>query len=119
MIDEMAQRSHTWFDDGHPGEAAQKQSNSTSRRTSVPNVIYVGDETSHGGKVLTGSSRISLNGRAAARQTDKVSCPRCGDNAIAEGDSKMLDGDLPLAFHGHKTLCGAILLSSSGATGSI
>ncbi|CAE6790439.1 PAAR domain-containing protein [Paraburkholderia aspalathi] len=84
----------------------------------MPNVIYVGDDTSHGGKVLTGSPRISLNGRFASRKTDKVSCPRCGENAIAEGNDKMFDGDLPIAFHGHKTLCGAILLSSSGATGS-
>ncbi|MGO4416757.1 PAAR domain-containing protein [Cupriavidus sp. KB_39] len=84
----------------------------------MPNAIYVGDDTSHGGKVLTGSSRVSFNGRPVARQSDRVSCPRCGENAIAEGNGKMLDGNLPLAFHGHKTLCGAILLASSGAIGS-
>lgn len=85
----------------------------------MPNLIYVGDTTSHGGVVQTGSSRVSLDGRPAARKTDKVSCPRCGDNEIAEGDERMKDGDLPLAFHGHRARCGAVLLSSNGAAGSI
>jgi uncharacterized Zn-binding protein involved in type VI secretion len=84
----------------------------------MPNVIYVGDATSHGGVVLTGSTRVTLNGRGAARKADKVSCPRCGDNEIAEGNEKMLDGHLPLAFHGNRTRCGAILLSSSQVVGS-
>ncbi|KVD93235.1 hypothetical protein WS63_06815 [Burkholderia stagnalis] len=84
----------------------------------MPNVIYIGDETSHGGKVLTGSSRVKLNGRGAARKTDKVSCPMCGDNEIAEGNNRMLDGNLPLAFHGYKTRCGAVLIASSKVTSS-
>jgi uncharacterized Zn-binding protein involved in type VI secretion len=84
----------------------------------MPNVIYVGDATSHGGVVLSGSARVTLNGRGAARKTDKVSCPRCGDNEIAEGNDKMLDAHLPLAFHGNRTRCGAILLSSSQVAGS-
>ncbi|MCA8003355.1 PAAR domain-containing protein [Burkholderia metallica] len=83
----------------------------------MPNVIYVGDATSHGGKVLTGSSRVKLHGRGAARKTDKVSCPRCGDNEIVEGNARMRDGDLPLSFHGHKTRCGATLIASSKVTG--
>lgn len=84
----------------------------------MPNLIYVGDKTSHGGVVKTGSPRISLDGRAAARKTDKVSCPLCGDNEIAEGDDRKMDGDLPLTFHGQRTRCGAILIASSGVTGS-
>ncbi|MDR5735836.1 PAAR domain-containing protein [Caballeronia sp. LZ025] len=84
----------------------------------MPNLIYVGDTTSHGGVVLTGSSRVSLNGRGAARKTDRVSCPRCGENEIVEGDAQMKDGDLPLSFHGHHTRCGATLISSNGTTGS-
>lgn len=84
----------------------------------MPNLIYTGDKTTHGGVVQTGSSRISLNGRAAARKTDKVTCPLCGDNEIAEGDDRMMDGDLPLTFHGHRTRCGATLIASNGATGS-
>jgi len=84
----------------------------------MPNLIYVGDDTSHGGKVLTGSSRITLDGRGAARKTDRVSCPKCGENEIGEGNEHILDGDLPLSFHGNKTRCGAILLASNGTTGS-
>jgi uncharacterized Zn-binding protein involved in type VI secretion len=84
----------------------------------MPSVVYVGDQTSHGGVVLTGSSRVTMNGRGAARRTDKVSCPRCGDNEIAEGDNNMLDGYLPLSFHGHRTRCGAFLIASGQVTGS-
>jgi uncharacterized Zn-binding protein involved in type VI secretion len=84
----------------------------------MPSVIYVGDKTSHGGVVLTGSFRITLNGRGAARKFDKVSCPRCGDNEIVEGNDRMRDGDIPLAFHGHKTRCGAVLLASTHVTGT-
>ncbi len=84
----------------------------------MPNLVYVGDKTSHGGVVKTGSSRISLRGRAAARKTDKVTCPLCGDNEIVEGDDRMMDGDLPLAFHGYRTRCGATLVASSEITGS-
>jgi uncharacterized Zn-binding protein involved in type VI secretion len=84
----------------------------------MPKLIYVGDETSHGGKVLTGSSRITLDGRGVARKTDRVSCPKCGENEIAEGNEHMLDGKLPLSFHGNKTRCGAILLASNSTTGS-
>jgi len=76
----------------------------------MPNLIYVGDDTSHGGKVLTGSSRITLDGRGAARKTDRVSCPKCGENEIGEGNEHIL--------HGNKTRCGAILLASNGTTGS-
>jgi len=83
------------------------------------NVIYVGDKTSHGGVVLTGSSRVKLaDGRGAARKGDRVSCPRCEENEIVEGNDKMRDGDLPLAFHGYRTRCGASLISSVSTTGS-
>lgn len=83
----------------------------------MPKLIYVGDSTSHGGIVKTGTSRISLNGRSAARKNDKVTCPLCGDNEIAEGDERIMDGEFPLAFHGHRTRCGAMLISSSEVTG--
>lgn len=82
----------------------------------MPALIYVGDSTSHGGMVLTGSPHITLNGRAAARKGDRVSCPLCGDNLIAEGNPSICDAGQPMAFHGHKTACGATLIASSNST---
>ncbi|PVZ78532.1 PAAR domain-containing protein [Serratia sp. S1B] len=74
--------------------------------------ICVGDKTSHGGVVLTGSAQVSIDGRAVARQSDKVSCPKHGVNNIIEGDESHGDNGLAIALDGHHCACGAILISS-------
>ncbi|WP_175694553.1 PAAR domain-containing protein [Burkholderia ambifaria] len=82
----------------------------------MKNLAYEGDTTSHGGTILTGSDRIKVKGRRAARIGDKVSCPIHGDNAIVEGSGRMKDGTTPLSRDGDHTRCGAELIaSSSGA----
>ncbi|MCA8031642.1 PAAR domain-containing protein [Burkholderia arboris] len=82
----------------------------------MKNLAYEGDATTHGGRVLTGSDRIKLKGRRAARIGDKVSCPIHGDNEIVEGSSRMKDGTTQLSRDGDHTRCGAVLnASSSGA----
>lgn len=80
----------------------------------MKNLIYEGDATSHGGKVLTGSNRIKVKGRRAARVGDTVSCPIHGDNVIVEGSGKIKDGTTPYAFEGNHTRCGAELIASIG-----
>lgn len=75
-------------------------------------VICVGDKTSHGGIVLTGSAQVSIDGRAVARKSDKVSCPKHGVNNIVEGDEKHCDNGMAIAIEGHRCACGAILISS-------
>ncbi|SAL51153.1 PAAR repeat-containing protein [Caballeronia arvi] len=83
----------------------------------MKNLIYEGDATSHGGTVLTGSHRITVKGRRAARIGDTVSCPLHGDNLIIEGSQRIKDGTTPLARDGDHTECGAYLIaSSSGAS---
>ncbi|WP_423369138.1 PAAR domain-containing protein [Burkholderia sp. LMG 32019] len=79
----------------------------------MKNLAYEGDATSHGGKILTGSDRIKVKGRRAARVGDKVSCPIHGDNEIVEGGGRMKDGTTPLSRDGDHTRCGAILIASS------
>ena len=76
-------------------------------------LAYEGDDTSHGGKILTGSDRIKVKGRRAARIGDKVSCPIHGDNEITEGSGRMKDGATPLSREGDHTQCGAYLIGSS------
>ncbi|CNK29942.1 PAAR domain-containing protein [Yersinia alsatica] len=75
--------------------------------------ICVGDKTSHGGVVLTGSAQVSIDGRFAARMSDRVSCPKHGINSIIEGDENHSDNGLPIALEGHHCACGATLISSS------
>lgn len=74
--------------------------------------ISVGDNTSHGGTVLTGSSVVTIDGKAVARKSDKVSCPEHGVNSITEGDEKHCDNGLAIALEGHRCACGAILISN-------
>ncbi len=84
---------------------------------SKSNLAYEGDKTTHGGVILTGSDRIKVKGRRAARQGDLVSCPIHGENRIVDGSSRMTDGGIPLACDGHATECGSILIATSpGAT---
>jgi uncharacterized Zn-binding protein involved in type VI secretion len=44
---------------------------------------------------------------------DMVQCPRCRRiYPIVEGDPLCTIDDTPIAFEGHKTACGAVLISS-------
>lgn len=78
-------------------------------------VIVVGDRTSHGGVVITGSPFTDVDGKAVARIGDKVTCPQKGHGSvttIVTGDlTAIIDGQ-PVARHGDKTACGATLISS-------
>lgn len=77
-------------------------------------VIRLGDPTSHGGKVTHASPKSKVMGVAVARKGDSCSCPHHGHDActIAEGDPKVLIDGIPVAFQGHKTTCGASLIST-------
>lgn len=79
-------------------------------------LIRLGDKTSHGGTVLEASQESDSGGKAIARMGDKVSCPRCGNNAIASGDQTLLVDGKPAARHGDKTACGATLIASQQNT---
>ena len=80
----------------------------------MKNVIRVGDQTSHGGKVPTGCGPYLIYGKPVARVGDKCSCPREGNNncTIVEGDPNHLVGGIPVAFEGWHTDFGAELISS-------
>jgi uncharacterized Zn-binding protein involved in type VI secretion len=75
--------------------------------------IVVGDATSHGGVVLSGSPSYFWHGIPVVRQGDPVYCPRCRPHLfeVAEGSPYCTDGAarLPLAMEGHRTTCGALL----------
>lgn len=78
-------------------------------------VIRHGDLTSHGGKVIAGSGTSLVHGVPVARKGDACICPVKGHAScvIAEGDPLVMDGGLPVAFEGHKTSCGATLITSA------
>lgn len=78
-------------------------------------VIRLGDATSHGGKVIAASGMARVHGITVARQGDACRCPIKGHSpcVIAEGDPAVLLDGVPVAFEGHKTSCGATLVSSA------
>jgi len=84
-------------------------------------LIVVGDQTDHGGVVVTGSGITLIDGKPVACVGDVVTCPRKGHgtNAIVTGSSSMtIDGRMA-ARHGDKTACGATLLSSQTETSNV
>ncbi|MGV7206908.1 PAAR domain-containing protein [Oxalobacteraceae bacterium A2-2] len=82
-------------------------------------VIRLNDPTSHGGKVMQAAPNSKVHGVAVARQGDRCMCPIRGhDNCvIAEGDPDVLIDGVPVAFDGHRTSCGATLISTMPASG--
>ena len=81
----------------------------------MPNVIRLGDNTSHGGKVVdVAATHYTVAGIALARVGDRCSCPVQGHDGctIAEGNPRHLIEGVQVAYEGHKTTCGASLVSS-------
>lgn len=76
------------------------------------NWIVVGDATTGGGWVITGSAYTDIDGIAVARVTDKATCPaHKGVFPIINGDSSInIDGQ-PVAVHGSALACGCKLLA--------
>jgi uncharacterized Zn-binding protein involved in type VI secretion len=77
-------------------------------------IIRIGDKTTGGGTVLTGSKYMKFGGIGAARQGDAVDCPKPGHGrtTITEGNPRFRDGGVPVAFDGHACACGCTLISS-------
>ncbi len=79
----------------------------------MPNVIRLNDPSSHGGKVASvAPTHVTVGGIAVARVGDKCTCPLHGDGTIGEGDPDHLIDGIQVAYEGHKTSCGATLIST-------
>lgn len=76
-------------------------------------VIVVGDTTTHGGTVLTGSEILEVRTKPVAAVGDKVNCPQHGETVITQGfDKVVLESGATLAYEGCLTSCGATLIST-------
>jgi uncharacterized Zn-binding protein involved in type VI secretion len=83
-------------------------------------VIRLGDPTTHGGKVVSAAGRATVQGITVARVGDRCTCPIRGHSVcvIVEGHPTIkLDG-IAVAFEGHKTSCGASLISTVATSGA-
>jgi len=84
-------------------------------------VIRVGDTTSHGGEVISGADSWLIEGKPVARIGDRVTCPSCNNGVynIVEGEEMMQVFGQNVAFEGHRTSCGASLISSLSDSGQV
>ncbi|AJX18446.1 PAAR domain-containing protein [Burkholderia pseudomallei] len=84
-------------------------------------VIRIGDSTSHGGRVETGREGSTVMGRAVACVGDRCTCPMNGHEhcVIVEGDEDVRIDGRAVAFDGHRTSCGATLVSSIPTSGRV
>ncbi|MEO5933368.1 MAG: PAAR domain-containing protein [Duganella sp.] len=80
-------------------------------------LIVLGDKTSHGGTVIGCAATADTMGKGWARMGDMVACPRCkGVFPISQGDASLIEDGRPVAYHGCKVACGAVLISSQMLT---
>lgn len=85
----------------------------------MPALIVVGDRTSHGGTVISGSPSSDIDGKLIARVGDRVACPKKGHGGVTtiiSGDPTLIIDGSAAARHGDKTACGAMLISSQIGT---
>jgi len=77
-------------------------------------LILVGDPTSHGGVVISGSPSSTAGDalKPIARLGDLVDCPRHGVNKIIEGEAGYTINGIPTALEGHHTECGSALIAT-------
>ncbi len=77
-------------------------------------VIRLNDPTSHGGRVISAAPDTKVMGVAVARKGDRCVCPLPGHGpcTIVDGDPKVLIDGVPVAFDGHRTSCGATLITT-------
>lgn len=81
----------------------------------MPNVIRLGDPTSHGGKVIeSGAPHFTVGGKPVALVGDRCVCPMTGHQncTIVSGNDKHQINGKAVAYDGDKTSCGATLVST-------
>lgn len=75
-------------------------------------VIVVGDATSSGGYVITGSPQTDIDGKAVARVGDKATCPKHKNIfPIVSGDATLIVDGNAIAREGDALACGCTLVS--------
>nr|WP_254696218.1 PAAR domain-containing protein [Lysobacter enzymogenes] len=71
----------------------------------------VGDTTTGGGSVVSGSPFTDIDGKPVARIGDSVVCLRHGPTVIVSGDSSMIVDGQPVARHGDGLACTCSLVA--------
>ncbi|MEX9251383.1 PAAR domain-containing protein [Pseudenterobacter timonensis] len=78
----------------------------------MPALVCLGDATTHGGKVITASSTLFVNGIQVALLGDLVSCPEHGPNRISEGDPTASEEGVSVVVDNCLCECGCRVIGS-------
>ncbi|PPU94747.1 hypothetical protein XpopCFBP1817_09710 [Xanthomonas populi] len=83
-------------------------------------LIVVGDYTTGGGHVVSGSMETDIDGKPVARIGDRATCStHQGVFPIVTGDATLMIDGQPVARHGDKLACGCALISGKQPSASI
>ncbi|MFK0095013.1 PAAR domain-containing protein [Pseudomonas sp. NPDC090592] len=82
-------------------------------------LVLLGDGTTHGGKVISASSTMTVRGKPVALVGDEVSCPLPGhgNNRLVEGSEQWSEGGRALVVDGCRSECGCQVISSASDCG--
>ncbi|WP_279047660.1 PAAR domain-containing protein [Cedecea davisae] len=77
--------------------------------------VLLGDNTTHGGEVISASSTMIVNGKKVALIGDKISCPKEGHgiNTIIEGSPDWISDGKAVVVDGCRCECGCQVISSA------
>lgn len=80
----------------------------------MPGIICLGDATTHGGKVITASSSMFINGIQVALVGDMVFCPIPGHgvNPIIEGAPTEMEEGVCVVVNNCQSACGSKVITS-------
>jgi uncharacterized Zn-binding protein involved in type VI secretion len=79
-------------------------------------VARLGDQTDHGGQVITSATKSYVNGILVARVGDLVSCPIHGNNPIIDGSGNYKTETKITAVRTSITGCGSQITTASTDT---
>jgi uncharacterized Zn-binding protein involved in type VI secretion len=84
--------------------------------------ICVGDKTSGGGVVISGSPTNDINGKQMSRVGDKATCTKKNHphtvTIVSSSDPTVITDGSPQAFHGDPLSCGCTVIASQFSTNS-
>lgn len=78
----------------------------------MPALACLGDATTHGGKIVSASSTLFVNGIRVALVGDMVACPKHGTNRIIEGDPTAFENGVSVVVDRCLCECGCRVISS-------
>ena len=77
--------------------------------------VLLGDKTTHGGRVISASSTMIVNGKKVALIGDKIICPVTGHgtNQIIEASTEWSSDGRAIVVDGCRCECGCQVISSA------